>query len=87
MLIIKYLDCQCVFTWLSTQILFHFQYMVQKQGLMGSPGSRSDVNKGVLFWTEIIQAKRDHNDIEWRFIFVPHLNTIFRSFPQLACLF
>lgn len=65
----------------------YFQYMVQKQGLMGSPGRRSDVNKGVLFWTELIQAKRGRDDIEWRFTFVPQLNTIFRSFPQLSCLF
>ncbi len=34
---------------------------------MGSPGRRSDVNKGVLFWTELIQAERDRDDIECHF--------------------
>lgn len=58
-----------------------------KNGMMGSPGRWSDVNKGVPFWTELIQAERNHDDIEWLFTFIAQLNTIFRSFPQLACLF
>lgn len=55
--------------------------------MMGSPGRRSHVNKGVLFFTELIQAVRDRDDTEWQFTFVLQITTIFRFFPQLACLF
>ncbi len=43
----------CLYNDHSLRLSLYFQYVIQKQGMMGSPGRRSDVNKGVLFWTEL----------------------------------
>lgn len=74
----------CIYNGCPFRISLYFQYTVQKKEDDGFAWQTIPCKQGRIV-LDGVNAGRD--DIEWQFTFVLQLTTIFRSFPQLACLF